>query len=356
MNEIVMLVIGCGALIGGSDRICGNRLNLGCKFDEGFSLLGPMALSMAGIICIAPFLSSIMSYTISPVFHLLGIDPAMAGSILAIDMGGYPLAMNLAKSQQIGAFSGIIAASMFGCTIVFTIPVGMKVLPKNDQSLFLKGISAGIVCMPAGLLAGGIVQGLPLLTVIHQSLPIIFLSAIILYGLIRHTDASIHLFSSFASLIQIFATAGLTITAFQHITGITVFPSLIPLPEAMETVVSIGIVMLGSLPTAELLRRMLSRPLSWIGRKTGMNDAATTGIIVGCITVMPSLVMMKDMNPKGKIMCSCFLVCGAAILGAHLGFAAGTQPDLITPLLAGKAVGAAISMAVAHKICKPSGI
>ena len=87
-----------------------------------------------------------------------------------------------------------------------------------------------------------------------------------------------------------------------------------------------------------------------------MNDAATTGIIVGCITVMPSLVMMKDMNPKGKIMCSSFLVCGAAILGAHLGFVAGTQPDLITPLLAGKAAGAALSMAVAHKICKPSGI
>ena len=37
MNEGIMFVIGCGALIGGIDRILGNRLGLGQKFEEGFS-------------------------------------------------------------------------------------------------------------------------------------------------------------------------------------------------------------------------------------------------------------------------------------------------------------------------------
>ena len=188
MNEGIMFVIGCGALIGGIDRILGNRLGLGQKFEEGFQLMGATALSMAGIICLAPVLAGLLSYLITPVFSLAGIDPAMSGCILAIDMGGYQLSMGLAHEMSIGAFSGIIASSMAGCTLVFTIPVGMKVIAEHDRSDFLKGISAGLIGMPVGLLIGGLVQGLSFLTVLHQSLPVIVLSIILLYGLLRHTE------------------------------------------------------------------------------------------------------------------------------------------------------------------------
>ena len=68
MNEGIMLLIGCGALIGGIDRICGNRFGLGQKFEEGFQLMGPTALSMAGIICLAPLLAQFFSLLINPVF------------------------------------------------------------------------------------------------------------------------------------------------------------------------------------------------------------------------------------------------------------------------------------------------
>ena len=347
MNEGIMFVIGCGALIGGIDRILGNRLGLGQKFEEGFQLMGATALSMAGIICLAPVLAGLLSYLITPVFSLAGIDPAMSGCILAIDMGGYQLSMGLAHEMSIGAFSGIIASSMAGCTLVFTIPVGMKVIAEHDRSDFLKGISAGLIGMPVGLLIGGLVQGLSFLTVLHQSLPVIVLSIILLYGLLRHTEKTVSVFSAFASFVQAVATVGLTIGAFQYITGIILFPSIAPLTQAMETAASIAIVMLGSLPLAELFRRVLHRPLTWLGKHTGMNDAAVTGMIVGSITVMPSVVMMKDMNPKGRIMTGAFLVCGAAVIGAHLGFAAGTQPQLITALLFGKLAGALAGMSIA---------
>ena len=201
--------------------------------------------------------------------------------------------------------------------------------------------------MPVGLLIGGLVQGLSFLTVLHQSLPVIVLSIILLYGLLRHTEKTVSVFSAFASFVQAVATVGLTIGAFQYITGIILFPSIAPLTQAMETVASIAIVMLGSLPLAELFRRVLHRPLTWLGKHTGMNDAAVTGMIVGSITVMPSVVMMKDMNPKGRIMTGAFLVCGAAVIGAHLGFAAGTQPQLITALLSGKLAGALAGMSIA---------
>ncbi|MGM9942247.1 MAG: ethanolamine utilization protein EutH [Bulleidia sp.] len=351
-NQILMTVIGVGALLGGLDKIFHNRFHLGEKFDEGFQLLGPMALSMSGIIVLTPLLSKAMSLFIRPLFTSLGIDPAMAGCILAIDMGGYSLSMDLAVDPLIGAFSGIIASAMFGCTLVFTIPVGMSVLEQDDRPLFLKGILAGLICLPIGLIVGGCAMGIPLPVVFFQSIPVFLLSLFLLGGLVKFPQKTVHGFSLFARLIQIMAVAGLSLSAFQHISGIVLIDSLTPLPEAMEVVCSIGIVMLGSLPIAELLRRALSVPFAWIGRKTGLNDSSTTGLIVGSITVMPALVMVKDMDRRGKVLCGAFLVCGASAIGAHMGFAAGTQPQLIMPLLAGKATGALCAMILAMYMTK----
>lgn len=351
-NRILMTIIAIGALLGGIDKILHNRFHLGEKFDEGFQLLGPMALSMSGIIVLTPLLSRVLGVLIRPLFSASGIDPAMAGCILAIDMGGYSLSMDLATDPIIGAFSGIIASAMFGCTLVFTIPVGMSVLEKDDRPLFLKGILTGLICMPVGLIIGGCAMGISLLTILYQCIPVFILSLFLLFGLIRFPEKTVHGFSLFAQLIQTVAVIGLSLSAFEHISGITLIENLTPLSEAMEVVCSIGIVMLGSLSAAELLRRALSVPFAWIGRKTGLNDASTTGLIVGSITAMPALVMIKNMDQRGKVLCGAFLVCGAALIGAHMGFAAGTQPQLITPLLLGKTAGALCSMILAMFMTK----
>lgn len=352
MSRILMFIIAAGSILGGVDKILGNRFGLGKKFDDGFLLMGPMALSMAGIICLAPVISVWLGSVIRPIFSAIGIDPAMFDCVLAIDMGGYQLAMDLAQDPEIGRFSGIIASSMFGCTLVFTIPVGMSVLPEEDRPFFLKGLLAGLISLPAGLFVGGLLQGLTLGTIIYQCIPIFLLSAALLLGLSRFPDRTIHLFSGFARLIQIAATIGLILAAVQYISGVTFLPNLESLNNALEIVGSIAIVMLGSLPLTELLRRCLSRPFRWIGSKTGLNDASTTGIIVGTITVMPALAMVRDMDARGKVLCGSFLVCGASAFAAHMGFAAATQPDLIMPLLGGKFAGALLGLVIALRMTR----
>lgn len=353
MSRILMILIAAGVLLGGVDKIIGNRFGFGKKFDDGFLLMGSMALSMTGIICLAPLLSTALGSIIRPVFSAVGIDPAMFGCVLAIDMGGYQLAMELANDAEIGRFSGIIASSMFGCTLVFTIPVGMNVLPETDRPLFLKGMLAGLISMPAGLLVGGLLQGLTLIVILFQCIPIFLLSGVLLFGLIRFPDIVIRLFSGFARLIQIAATAGLTLAAAQYISGLTLIPGLASLTEALEIVGSIAIVMLGSLPLAELLRRILAVPFRFIGKKTGLNDSSTTGLIMGTITVMPALVMVKDMDKRGKVLCGAFLVCGASAFAAHMGFASCTQPDMILPLLGGKFTGALLGTVIAMVMTRP---
>ena len=87
-SRLLMLMIAMGAVVGGGDKLLGNRFGLGQKFDEGFLLMGPMALSMTGIICLAPLASTWLGGIIHPVLSAVNIDPAMFGCVLAIDMGG----------------------------------------------------------------------------------------------------------------------------------------------------------------------------------------------------------------------------------------------------------------------------
>lgn len=155
INRIIMIIMAAGAVIGGIDRIMGNRLGYGKRFEEGFMYLGPTALSMVGIICLAPLVSGTLGRTVVPFYRFLGVDPGMFGSLLAIDMGGYQLSMELAADPVIGRYAGIVAASVFGCTVVFTIPVGMGLIADGDRPVFAKGIMLGLAAMPAALLAGG---------------------------------------------------------------------------------------------------------------------------------------------------------------------------------------------------------
>ena len=143
MDKIMMWVMAICALIGG-DQLAGNKFGLGRRFEDGFQLLGPTALSMAGLICITPLLSLGLEHTVVPLYRILHLDPGMLGGVLAIDMGGYQLCKELAQDPAIGRYGGIIVGATLGCTITFTIPVGMGMLGEREKPLFAKGILAGL--------------------------------------------------------------------------------------------------------------------------------------------------------------------------------------------------------------------
>ena len=142
MNQILMLILSIGIIIGGADRLLGNKFGYGDKFEEGFRLLGPTALSMAGMICLAPVLADVLGQIVIPLYQAAGVDPAMFGSILAIDMGGYQLAKELAVDNRIGSYAGIVVSAIFGCTLVFTVPIGMGMVRKEDRKFFAKAAAS----------------------------------------------------------------------------------------------------------------------------------------------------------------------------------------------------------------------
>lgn len=347
MDKAIMWIMAVCALIGGFDRIVGNKLKLGDKFERGFELMGPTALSMAGILCLVPLLSRLIRSGLAGLCMQIGLDPAIFGGLLAIDMGGYQLAMELAQDARVGAFSGVVIGSILGCTICFTIPIGMGMLKKDVQHDFARGILIGLISIPFALAAGGMLCGMDVLQILLQSLPCLILSALILLGMWRFTGKMIRGFTIFARIITIITTIGLMLGAFEYMTGIELLPGLAPIEDAMAVVASIAVVMLGSLPFAELLQRLLSRPLNYLGRKTNMNNASVAGLLIGMVSVLPAIALVKDMDKRGRIVNAAFMVCAASAFAAQLGFVAGVDASLIPLLLCSKLTGGAAGIIIA---------
>ncbi len=341
MNQFFMMIIAAGAVAGGIDRMCGNRLGLGKKFEEGLQYMGPTALCIAGILCLAPLLGQACRTVIAPLFYALGIDPSMAVNVLAIDMGGYNLAVELASDMQVGLYSGVVVSAIFGCTIVFLIPMGMGIVDPRDRKCFGKGVILGLAAMPAGLLTGGLLCGLTPVQVLIQTLPVLAVSLLLGIGLWRAPRQTVAGFRVFAGLINLVTTAGLILGAVAYLTGWQLLPGLAPIEEAMTTVGCICVVLLGSLPVTELLQRALKKPFTALGGRLGMNHVSMTGLLIGMVNAIPVLTSLKDMDDRGKLVNVAFLVSGTAMFAAHLGFAAANAPDMLTAMLAAKAVGAA---------------
>lgn len=159
VNDVIVFVMMIFMIIGAIDRIRGNKLGYGEQFEEGFNAMGPLAIAMAGVVAAAPVLAIILKPIIVPVYKLLGADPSMfATTLLACDMGGYPLAMKLAGNETIGNFSGLILGTMMGPTLVFTIPVALSIIKKKDRPYLGAGILAGMITIPIGCIAGGLVM------------------------------------------------------------------------------------------------------------------------------------------------------------------------------------------------------
>lgn len=352
MNQILMAIMAAGVILGGMDRLLGNRFGYGEKFEEGFRLLGPTALSMAGMICLAPVLANVLGKAIIPFYQAIGVDPSMFGSVLAIDMGGYQLAKELAIDSSIGSYAGIVVSAIFGCTLVFTVPVGMGMIKEEDQTLFAKGIMLGLAAMPAGLIAGGLFSGLSLLQCLHQNLPVFVAALLLLLGLWKLPDKMIKGFCVLANGIRVLVTVGLMLAAVEFLCGWNPIPGMTPIEDAMSVVSSIGVVLLGSLPAAELLRRLLKKPFTLLGERLGIKPLGFIGMLIGLVSPLPVLSMYQDMDEKGKVTVGAFLVSGTSLLAAHMGFVISTEPAMLPALICGKlsgAIAAAVLAMCFHK-------
>ena len=352
-HEILIAVMAFFALIGALDRVLGNRLGLGKEFEEGILAMGSLALAMIGIVSLAPVLASVLKPLVVPLFRFVGADPAMfAGTILASDMGGGALALQMTENREAALLGGVLNGSMLGATIVFTIPVAMGILQEQDRPAMAKGILCGIVTIPVGVLAGGITAGFPIKMVLQNLVPIVLIAVLIAVGLWRAEQRMVRGFAVFGKLVVILVTIGLAAAIVEALTGFVILPGMAPISEGFETVGTIAILLAGAFPLVFVLTKLLRRPLMAVGRKLGINDAAAAGLVASLANSIATFGMVKDMNHRGKVVNIAFAVSAAFVFGDHLGFTAGFAPEMIGPMIVGKLAGGVSAVAVALWITK----
>jgi len=346
-SKVVLWIAAVGCLLGGFDQMIGNKFGLGKQFVEGLVNMGPLALAMGGLICLAPTLASVLGPIVAPAFETIGCDPAIFGSILPNDTGGYALAMEMAISQDAGLYSGLIIASMFGSTLTFMIPVGFSVIQKQDAPYYARGILIGLIAVPIGSIIGGFVAGFDAKTVLMNIIPITVMVILICLGLKLIPEKMIRGCEIFGKIIVIITLAGLACAGFEKLSGVSIIPGIAPISDALQVIGDIGVVLMGIMPIIELFLRVSKKIWEKIGQKFDMNAIASAGIVVSFVSPMPFLLMYKDMNGKGKIINAAVVTCSSAAIGDHLGFTGAVAPEYIAPMIIGKVSGALIAFVLA---------
>ncbi len=366
VNSVIMMIMMIFMLVGAVDKILGNRYGYGEKFEEGFQAMGPLALSMAGVVAAAPVLARLLGPVISPLYKAVGADPSMfATTLLACDMGGYPMAMELASDEAVGNFAGLILGTMMGPTLVFTIPVALGLIVKRDRAYLGAGILAGLITIPLGCVAGGLAMRLftpytlSFRSILINLIPVIVIAVLIILGLWFAPKKMISGFGVFGTVITILITVFTAIAIFQQITGI-MFPGLdvmslpdektglTPLDEGLLICGQIGIVLVGAFPMIKWITNKFGRALKRLGKILGINEPASAGLVATTANNIAMFHIMEEMDPKGKLLNVAFAVSAAFVFGDHLGFTAGVNPSMITPVIIGKLVAGISALLVAY--------
>lgn len=365
IDKIILYIILLFLILGGIDKIIGNKFGLGKQFEEGILAMGSIALSVIGIVSLSPVIASLLGPIIIPIYQFLGADPAMfATTILPLDMGGTNLAFEFANDIKAGEFASFIVGSMMGPTIAFSIPVAIGIIQKEDHRYFALGIASGMITIPIGAFIGGIIAGYNPVFILKNLIPIAIVSIILSIGLIFIREILIKIFNIFSKFLVFISTSGLVISILETLLGIKIINFVMngkeittaPINDGIAIVSSIAIVLAGSFPLVFVITKLASKPLEYLGAKLSMNNVGSAGLIATLANNIPMFNIMKDMNIQAKIINSAFAVSSAFTFGDHMaftiGYASGKYRGMIFPMIIAKLVGGITAIVIAYFVSK----
>jgi ethanolamine transporter len=370
---VVVLIIMVCALAGAIASVIKPESSLGQEFIGGIDSIGPIFLPVAGIMAAAPYLTAFVSAVFGPAFSFVGADPAMAATtFIAVDMGGYQLAEALAQTKE-SWIMAMVTGYMGGATIVFTIPVALKMIRKIDRKYLALGVMCGLLAIPIGVFVSSAIIAFahPMIreaimagsgeatyqlalgfgTIGLNLIPLIIICVALALGLKFKPDAMIKGFIVFGRFLESALKLVFVLVVIEYFTGLPtalfngyfgfepIIADEIDIFRALEVSGAIGIMLCGAFPMVYLIKRYLSKPLAVIGKFVGLSSDAMAGILAGAANVLALLEIVKDLRARDKVICLAFAVCCAFLFGDHLSFTANFQPSLIAPVMIGKIVG-----------------
>ena len=336
--------------LGAADYLCGSPFKLGKRFVDGLQTFAPLFLTMAGFIIIAPLLARVLTPA-GALFSAAGADPAvLPGLFLANDNGAYPLAQKLAVSPHGAGFGGILVGGVVGVNVI-CMPLVMQMMEKNDRVFYFKGLMYGMITMPAGVLAGALAAGFPWRFILHQMPPLLIAAGAAALMLWLIPEFLVKILSAFAKVMEILAMAGCAAAVFMEFSGVKI-PGLVPLGEAVKVIGAIVVLLSGVYVFMEILTRIFRKHLLALGRRFGVNEISITGLITTSANSIPTLAMVRDMDPKGKMINCTFMASGAFMFGDHLAYCGAVVPELLFPMILTKFTAAVTAVVLVCFCCR----
>lgn len=398
-NYVIYVIMGF-VTIGAIAAVHDDQKGLGKEFVEGIYSIGPIFLPVAGIMASIPYLAKFVRFAGGPIFEFFHADATMAATtFIAIDMGGYHLAFKVAAGDIDNWIMASTVGYMAGATIVFSIPVGLALLPKRNHKYMALGVMSGILSVPVGVFAActvlaitgmevrdtPVTSGAPnyalvlgFTTIFANLVPLVIFCVTLALALRFKPDLMIRLFLIFGRVLYAAVTVILALSIVEHFTkgafkeeGVGVFSILCSsfgmnwgfdpivvvdaddLVRALEVAGYIGMMLAGAFPMVYLIKKYLARPITTLGSKIGLEPAGAAGILAAAANILAMFRLIDEMRPKDKVLNIAFAVCAAFMFGDHLAFTANFQPTLILPILFGKLVGGVTGFLLAYWLSVP---
>ncbi len=339
------------SVLGAADLIIGNRFGIGKEFQKGFFMFGNLALSMIGMIVLAPAIGGVLQPICNVIYNSLGIDPSIIPSmIFANDMGGAALAKSVAVDSDIGGYNALIISSMMGCTISFTIPCALNIVKPENRKSVLLGFLCGIITIPIGCFASGVVLRLPIMKLLLNLLPMIAFSVIIACGLIFIPKICVKVFGVFGKIINILILIGLTLGILKFLTGFEIVKGLTSIEEAGIICLNASIVMSGAFPFLFILSKFIKKPLKILSQKANINEEAALGFVSTLAVSITTFEKMSKMDEKGMVLNSAFAISAAFVFADHLAFTLAFDEKYVFSMIIGKLISGITAIFLANII------
>ena len=341
------------AFLGAVDYVIGNRFGIGEEFKKAFSLLGTMALSMIGMIVIAPLIGNALSPVFDFTYEVLHIEPSIIpATLFANDMGGAPLAKEIAKNESVGMFNALVVSSMMGATISFTIPFAIGVVGKESHREMFLGFLCGIVTIPVGCFVAGLVCKVPLTLLLLDLLPLFIFSVIIGIGLLKAPSFCVKLFKVFANFMTVLIIFGLFMGIVNYLLKEPLIKGIAPIEEGAMVCFNASIVMCGMFPLLNIVSRLAKKPFAIFGKKAGINQVSALGFVSTLATNVTTLGMMDKMDKKGAMLNSAFAVSAAFTFAGHLAFTIAFDANYLFPVIIGKIISGIFAVILSNVVYK----
>ncbi|MGI5874493.1 MAG: ethanolamine utilization protein EutH [Bacillota bacterium] len=385
IGKVILYIIMACCALGAAAAVIRPESELSKSFHDGIGVMATLFVPIVGLMISVPYLIVGVDYIFSGIFGRIGAETAIAAvTFIPADCGGYALALQMASSPEITMMC-ICVAIMAASTFTFNIPIGLSVLEKKDQPYLALGAMSGILSIPFGVFTSCFLMwlfkptvrtsfatsGEPMYqlhmnlgTVLLNLVPLIVFCLLLAIGLKLFPKIMVKGFMIFGRTVLAVLTLITAAAIIEYYTGVfsstvgwgfdPIFGDEEETFRAIELLGSIGMMLSGAFPFVYLVRRFFGGALAKLGGKIGLDTVGSAGLVAGMANAIALFGLVKDMEPKSKVITIAFVVCAGYCLGDWLAFGMNFQPNLVIPIFVGQFTGGVIGVVFAKLIAVPS--